>query len=172
VNAGDLTGAGSLSLTPARFGRNFPRIFVFRQADISHGAIVTGKRHTIAVELGILELTPHVQLVLDACLTCLLGSKPGRRQPVIGRWSLGSRPEGPYQKDAYGARFFHIAFAYGRILDDLCKKSVGIFAGGAPTAVHWSCGYHFSPTFLNRNLLTEAAVLDTCLLGGVDGDQQ
>ena len=109
MNAGDQIIAliqrvrTSLSLTPARFGRNFPRIFVFRQADISHGAIVTGKRHTIAVELGILELTPHVQLVLNACLTCLLGSKPGRRQPVIGRWSLGSRPEGPYQKDAYGA---------------------------------------------------------------------
>ena len=68
-----------------RFGCGFPGIFGIGQAEIGHRAVVAGKRHAITLELRVFELTPHVELVLQAGLAFLLSPKPRRRGPRIGR---------------------------------------------------------------------------------------
>lgn len=94
-------GKGRLSLSLPRFGRGFPRVFVFRQAKVSHRAVIAREGDAVAFEFGIFELAPQVQLVLDTRLAFLLGAKSGRRQPAVGGHGLGSCPEGPQQKNAY-----------------------------------------------------------------------
>ena len=82
-------------MSPRGSGRGFSGVFVFRQAKVSHRAIIARKRHTVAFEFRVLELAPHVELIFDTGLALLFGTEPRRRQPVVRRRGLGSRPEGP-----------------------------------------------------------------------------
>ena len=76
-------------------GRGLSGLFVFGQAKVSHRAVIARKHHTIAFEFRVLELAPHVELVFDTGLARLFGTEPRRRQPIVRRRGLGSRPEGP-----------------------------------------------------------------------------
>ena len=82
-------------MSPRGSGRGLSGFFVFRQAKVSHRAVITRKGHTVAFEFRVFELAPHVQLVFDTRLALLFGTEPRRGQPIVRRRGLGSRPEGP-----------------------------------------------------------------------------
>ena len=69
----------------------------FPQTEIGHRAVVVGEGDGVAAEFGVFELAPHVELVFHTRLALVLGGKPQRRSPGVGRSGLGSRPQSPNQ---------------------------------------------------------------------------
>lgn len=72
-----------------------PRVFGVGEADVGQGGIVTGEGDAVLAELGVFELTPHIELFFETGLAFLRGAEAGGGIPSIRRGGLGACPKRP-----------------------------------------------------------------------------